>query len=93
MIDRLRVTTAERNLLIRIRDSEDGELVYEKGAGWWVGYDRVSAQVVHGLLNKVLIRDTDNTAGVLEIYELNEEGEQAAVDPSYVPSIGKLLDR
>lgn len=49
------LTTAMRNLIIKIRDSETQELVESIPGGWWVDNDRVSGGVCWKLIWMTLI--------------------------------------
>lgn len=51
-----------RNLVKKIAKSEDGEVVYEHGAGWWVGPRRVASRDVYELIRANVLRaDSFNT--------------------------------
>lgn len=81
-----------RNLCVRISESEDEELTYERGAGWWVGFDRVRGTVCKEALRFCLLRvDSFCDGDDYQIYELNEEGRALVDDASYEPEILKHI--
>lgn len=87
------VPTGVRNLLRRVQASEDQELVYERGAGWWVGCDQVAGRYARLAIQLVLV-GLDGFSRVghgMERYHVNEEGRRALGDPAYVPTIVKHL--
>ncbi len=56
-----------------------GELVYEQGAGGWLGYDRVAARTVFALLRACAISLESGSVigdGRVERYRINETGRQ-----------------
>lgn len=59
-------------------DLEDAELVYEQGAGWWLGLDRVSGSASQWLIRHVLISRDSEPSAALERWKLNEHGCEAA---------------
>ena len=56
-------------------DSEDGELVYERGRGY-VGTDPVAARTVLALLRLCAISADQFNKGDLERYTINETGKE-----------------
>ncbi len=58
-------------------DGDDGELVYERGEGGWLGLDRVAPRTVFALLRACAISldGSYGQAGV-ERYRINETGRQ-----------------
>jgi hypothetical protein len=56
------------------RDDDDGELVYEQGAGGWLGLDRVSPRTVFALLRACAVRAEHRDGDALERYTINETG-------------------
>lgn len=60
---------------------------FEKGAGWWLGYDRPFAPDCVKLLRYTLVSRRDTGNDILERYELNEEGRALCEDPDYKPLI------
>ena len=51
------------------------ELVYERGAGWWLGLDRIAPGLARALLQAVALRKAqDSRVGVFERYTINETG-------------------
>jgi len=88
MMKKPTVSTRARNLLKRIDASEDGELVREKGAGWWVDADQVAARDAVELLRFVLLKRTySSNDESYETFGINEEGRCLLGDPLYVPEI------
>jgi hypothetical protein len=62
------------------KDTEEGELVYERGIGY-VGDSPVSAQTVFALLRLAALRPTDGSQiGCFERYTINSTGEKLLAD-------------
>lgn len=85
------------NLLRRIQavSEEDGgqELVYERGAGWWVGLDRTSGRAPRQAIQLVLLHlEGDGRVGDFERWTLNEDGRRVLEDPTYRPPILDALE-
>ena len=78
------LTVGALQVLREMRD-QDEELVFEVGAGWWVGLRRTSGRVAFELMRYALIRQTDFGGGRLERHVINEEGRMILDDPTYVP--------
>ncbi len=60
-------------------DGDDGELVYERGAGGWLGLERVAPRTVFALLRACAISLGGGGMGGdgrLERYRINETGRQ-----------------
>ena len=58
-------------------DDDECELVYERGAGWWLGLERVGNTAGTRLLQACAIRaESDNRIGEFERYTINETGRQ-----------------
>lgn len=82
------VSTRLRNLCIKLRDSDDKELVYEKGAGWWIDCDKAFAPDVRGLLRYALIsQESWGGNDKYQVWMLNEEGRALCDDQYYKPLI------
>lgn len=81
------------NLLRRVDADEDQELVYETGAGWWVGCDRVGSRWAKLATQLVLVGlcSTYTPGEGMERWSLNEEGRALLADPTYVPKIVTYL--
>lgn len=79
--------------LKRILESEDQEVVYERGAGWWVGEDRTTGRWPRLALTLALVSPTQDThvGHGLERYEVNEEGRKLVQDPAYQPELLRHL--
>lgn len=86
------VSTRARNLLARLMASEDRELVYEQGAGWWLDADQVAGRDAFELLRFCLIRELSMQGVKMTVYRPDEsEAERLAADPAYVPEIVRLV--
>jgi hypothetical protein len=60
-------------------DGDDGELVYESGAGGWIGLDRVAPRTVFALIRACAISLEGGGLGgdgSVERYRINETGRQ-----------------
>lgn len=76
------ISTRALNLLRRIAASEDGELVCEKGAGWWCGIHEVNGRDAMEILRWICIkRDGGNLGDGYQIYTINETGRKVLADP------------
>lgn len=80
------LTVGMLNMLQMLLESEDGEVVYEKGGGWWIDLEQVSGRVVKSLLELCLVSERSYSETVRR-YVLNSEGRQIFEDPHYVPGI------
>ena len=78
------LTAGMHNLLWFIRDSDEEEVVYSKGGGWWVDITEVSGRVVKALLKLCLLRDVSDSENFLR-YTLNEESIRVLDEPNYEP--------
>lgn len=85
------LTVASERILKAMQDEKYnsyGELTFEKGAGWWVGYKRVGSAACQHLLMYCLIHlEQDSTGDEFERYMLNTDGKGVLNDPEYVPVI------
>jgi hypothetical protein len=85
------VDTAEMNLLRRIVESEDGELVCSRPGGWWVGNEKVSGKIAMNLLRLALIRVEYNDSDSYVIYGVNQDGRRVLEDPDYEPMMLRAM--
>lgn len=88
------ISTRARNLLRRVLASEDQELVYEKGAGWWLDCDPVNGCDALELARFCLLSCPEKVSmgrGQLERWVPNSESEKVVKDPDYVPMIVRAL--
>lgn len=70
------MTPRQREVLVRMRDSEDGELVYSKGQ-CWIGYERVAPRTLFALLRMIAVSmDKCSKVGECERYHINEIGRE-----------------
>lgn len=74
-------------------EGEDGErdvdLIYERGAGWWVGNRRTSGRVALGLLRLCLVHEDQNAGpgSAVERYFISEDGRQILKSDTFMPRI------
>lgn len=68
------ISNSAYNLLKKIQASEDQELVYERGAGWWVDTTQINSRITKELLMTCLIHLDNGETGRYEVYTLNEDG-------------------
>lgn len=68
------------------------ELVYEPGAGWWIGERQTSGAVAFRLLRLVLVRECMDSHESFQRFEINEDGRKILKGPGYAP-LKKLLER
>lgn len=82
------LTRSGQTLIERIKASEDKEVTWEKGAGWWVGHHQVNGRTCQYLLQLCLLRvaHSDNKDTYI-VYELSGEVEHLLNDENYVPAI------
>lgn len=86
------VSTRARNLLKRLMASEDRELVYSKGGGWWLDDTRIAGRDATELLRFCLIRECSYSSTTMNIYVPDEsEAARLEADPCYVPEIIRLI--
>lgn len=76
--------------VLRIMDTEEEELVFEKGAGWWVGEHKTSGKVGLRLLRFCLVKEDGFPGQMLRLY-INGDGKKALTDPLFVPPIVEVL--
>jgi hypothetical protein len=84
------LTKASHDVLTKLLASEEQELTWEKGAGWWTDTERVSAAGCEHLLRLCLIRVVhhDNRESYI-VYNASSEVETIMKDENYVPAIVK----
>jgi hypothetical protein len=90
----VKLTRGEREVLQRLHNQTRIDIVYEKGAGWWLGNRRLSSKLAKSLLQKCLIRaDSMNSPGVFERYIISPSGERALDgEPPYRRADGRYVD-
>lgn len=71
-----------------VQADEDQEITWEKGAGYWIGSERVNTRACEELLRLCLIRPayTDND-GEYIVYTLTSEVDNLLADDKYTPAI------
>jgi len=72
-----KLTKRQREVLTILSSGE--ELVFEKGAGWWLGLDRVGGKLPITLLRHMTIRADDYSSSV-QRYTINETGRKSLTD-------------
>lgn len=77
----IRVPKSVVSLLRRIESSEEKELVWERGNGWWVGYYRVRASTCKLLLQFCLISEDQFSTATMKRFTLNGYGRKVLSDP------------
>lgn len=82
------LTKGSHAVLKLLLESEDREITWEKGAGYWIGYKRVGSRGVEDLLRLCLLRKTysDNRETYI-VYEASSEVEHVLSDENYTPAI------
>ena len=75
-------------VLKALADDVETDLVWEKGAGWWIGFHRTHGKTALALVRLCLVNE-DSIArdGTYCRYDINEHGEAAIKDPDFVPPI------
>lgn len=81
------LTRASLNVIKKLQASKDGELTWERGAGWWVENGRVSAGPCNHLLRLCLLRESYNNGKEYIVYELSSEIDRVLADENYEPAI------
>lgn len=88
---RIEVPTGVRNLLRRVRASDDQEVVYEKGGGWWLDFERVSGRWARTAIRMCCLKDLRlNKSDSFERYGADGELAQEAVERGYINVPDKL---
>lgn len=84
------LTKASLSVIKKLQASTDGELTWERGAGWWIDSSRVAAGPCNHLLRLCLIREAynDNSSTYI-VYQLSSEIDHVLADHNYEPAILK----
>ena len=69
----MKLTRKQRSALADLADGDD--LVFEQGAGWWIGERRTNGQLGLSLVSLALV-SKDSSSGI-DRYEINETGRRA----------------
>lgn len=71
-----------------VQADDDQEITWEKGAGYWIGCERVSTKACQELLMLCLIRPaySDNRDSYI-VYNLTSEVDSMIADDNYTPAI------
>jgi hypothetical protein len=95
----MKLTKMGRRILMTLNEHpDDFDLVYEEGAGWWLGNERVSGKAVWCLIRDCLISRDNDPDAELERWSINQSGCRAlkgfkpyrAGDGKYYSSITEL---
>lgn len=89
----MELTIRQREVLAFLRDDKEyGDLVYESGAGWWLGDQRTNGKLAFGLIRLCLIsRDDDSDS--FQRWGINESGRRALDGkPAYPKGDGTHTD-
>jgi hypothetical protein len=83
------ISARARNLLKRITESEDGEIVWGKGGGWWLDADQINGRDAWELIRACLLScGQERGFGTeFERWVPNSEAKDAISDPAYIPLI------
>jgi hypothetical protein len=83
------LTKASLRVLQKLKEDEDGEVTWEKGAGYWIGFYKVSTAGCEHLLRLCLLRqDYSGSDDTYIIYTApSAEVDRILTDDSYVPAI------
>lgn len=90
------LTTGQRKALLFLRDDDEyGDMVYEKGIGWWFGTRKTSGRLALGLIQLCLVSADQYTSlnDGYQRWEINECGIRALDNqPPYRLSDGEYSD-
>lgn len=73
--------TAKQRFVLNKLLNEEEELVYEEGAGWWIGEDRTNGKLANSLLRACLISDC--SFGSVLRFSINQTGRNALKSGTY----------
>lgn len=78
------LTPASHRLLHKLVDSKEGELVYCKGGGWWIGNSRVrGGRAVDNLIELCLIHRHAVSSDDYHVYTVRPEGLKVLEDDTH----------
>jgi hypothetical protein len=82
------LTPASLKVIKAVQADEEQEITWDKGAGYWVGDEKVSTKACEELLRLCLIRPvySDNRDSYI-VYNLTSEVDNVLADDSYTPAI------
>lgn len=66
-----KISKKQLEVLSKLKDG--AEIVFEKGAGWWIEEDRTNGKLVREFLKMCVLRECDY-GGILIRYTINETG-------------------
>lgn len=73
-MDRVKLTPKQHEVLLRLRDDPEADLVYEKNHGWWCGFDRLGAGVAWALIRLSFVSLRSRSGELVQRYEINGTG-------------------
>ena len=77
--------------ILKIMNEQDEELVWEKGAGWWIGLEQTSGKTVKALIQFTCISlAQDSNKDDFQRYQINSTG-QKTLQTGHFFSHPKLL--
>lgn len=89
----LKLTRQQRKALEFLRDDKEyGDMVYEPGAGWWLGINKTNGKLALGLIRLCLVsKEQYNNSDRYECWIINESGKRALDGkPPYRKSDGTI---
>ncbi len=72
----LKLTSQQQKALKFLRDDKEyGDLVYEQGAGWWLGTNKTNGKLAMNLIRLCLVTKVDaSSVTKYERWEINDSG-------------------
>lgn len=85
------VSKRARNLLKRIFESEEVEVVYEPGGGWWLDCTRPAPRDIWELIRACLLDSGGSIGTGFERWTPTSDAKRVLEDPNYEPPIFAAL--
>lgn len=88
-----KLTKRQISVLEFLRDNNESDMVYDKGAGWWIGNERTNGKLALGLIRLCLVvQSQGNNMGEFSRWGINESGRRALRNqPPYCLSDGTYV--
>lgn len=67
------------------------ELTYEKGAGYWIGFERISPMVGLQMLRLGLITVAHGSVDRYCVFKITRDGRKVLEDPDHIPEIVAIV--